>query len=127
MRLRSPVTSAALTLSVIFSAVLLLTDAELWASAPHHGYGLAGLAIADMAILTVLQTGRIASPRKIVMVWGLAKFVVFLGDVLTAPEFGITYGEFASYLFSLWAYDGLLISQILIIAGPYLDRLWAGK
>ncbi|MEM4281043.1 MAG: hypothetical protein QW470_02285 [Candidatus Caldarchaeum sp.] len=125
--MRNPATSGALSLSILFSAVLLFTDAELWASAPHHGYALAGFTVADALFLTLLQKGKMRSANKISLVWGLAKFAVFLGDVLTAPEFGISYQEFASYLFSIWAYVGLLISQLGIAAGSYLDMLRAGK
>lgn len=81
---------------------------------------MAGFTIVDGFALALLQTRRV---NKLYVVWGLAKFMVFLGDILTAPELGITYGEFASYLFSLWAYDALLASQLGIAAGPYVDKL----
>ncbi|MEM2800837.1 MAG: hypothetical protein QXR26_07225 [Candidatus Caldarchaeum sp.] len=58
----------------------------------------------------MLQKGKMHRANKHGLVWGLAKFAVFLGDMLTAPEFGISYEEFASYLFGIWAYVGLYLS-----------------
>ncbi|MEM0348652.1 MAG: hypothetical protein QXE96_01065 [Candidatus Caldarchaeum sp.] len=112
--------AAPLALSIFFSTVLLLTDAELWTVAPSHAYALAGFMAADVVVTVLALKGH---PRIPAMgtVYGVGKFAVFLGDILTAPEFGLTYGEFAAYLFSLWGYNGLLVSQLLIAAGSYLD------
>ncbi|MEM1940939.1 MAG: hypothetical protein QXN23_07785 [Candidatus Caldarchaeum sp.] len=117
--MRNTSIAAPLILSIFFSIVLLLTDAELWTVAPSHAYALAGFVGADVVVMVLAIIGL---PRvsAIGMVYGVGKFAVFLGDILTAPEFGLTYYEFAAYLFSLWGYNGLLASQLLIAAGSYL-------
>jgi hypothetical protein len=119
--MRKRFAAAAITASIFFSTVLLLTDPELWTVAPFHAYVLIGLTGLDVLMLTASLRGSILVAR-IGVLYGLGKLALFLGDIFTAPEFGTTYWEFASYLFSLWAYDGLLASQIGIVAGSYLDR-----
>ncbi|MEM1942766.1 MAG: hypothetical protein QXO30_04365 [Candidatus Caldarchaeum sp.] len=111
----------ALSSSILFSLVLLLTDAELWTVAPSHAYGLMVFTFLD----AVLLAAALAAWRRTANVgvfWGVGKLAVFLGDILTAPEFGTTYAEFAAYLFSLWAYDGLLASQAAITVASYIQR-----
>ncbi|BAJ50686.1 hypothetical protein CSUB_C0829 [Candidatus Caldarchaeum subterraneum] len=117
--MRNTSIAAPLVLSIFFSMVLLLTDAELWTVAPSHAYALAGFMAADVAVIVLAMVGFPPIPA-IGTVYGVGKFVVFLGDILTAPEFGLTYAEFAAYLFSLWGYNGLLASQLLVAAGSYL-------
>ncbi|MGI0086219.1 MAG: Rieske 2Fe-2S domain-containing protein, partial [Nitrososphaerales archaeon] len=41
--------------------------------------------------------------------------VLQLGDILTAPQYKMTMQYFASYLFGLWAFDALLIAQIVVV------------
>ncbi len=118
--MRYRLTVAAFSASILFSAVLLLTDAELWTVAPSHAYVLLGLTITDFAMLSAAVFGK----RFVVnygVLYGLGKFALYLGDILTAPEFGTTYYEFASYLFGLWAYDGLLAAQLVIALSSYLE------
>jgi hypothetical protein len=101
--------------------VLLLTDAELWTVAPSHAYVLLGLTVVDLALLSAAVYGK----RFVVtygFLYGLGKFALYLGDILTAPEFGTTYYDFASYLFGLWAYDGLLAAQLAIAVCSCLER-----
>jgi len=95
-----------------------LTDAELWATAPTHAYALTGFVAFDIASATFM---RYAGKRYLTTVGaaGTIKFVLTLGDILTAPEFGLTYFEFAAYLLNLWPYDIFLISQLLIAIATY--------
>ncbi len=108
-------------LSSIFGGVwLLLTDAELWAVAPDHAYGLAVLVGADVFMLAVLLSGRVGRrDLRYISAAGVVKLALVAGDVLTAPQFGLSYAEFAGYLFSLWAYDLLLVSQVGVAASAY--------
>jgi len=119
--MRYRLTAAAFSASILFSAVLLLTDAELWTVAPSHAYVLLGLTVVDLALLSAAVYGK----RFVVtygFLYGLGKFALYLGDILTAPEFGTTYYEFASYLFGLWAYESLLAAQLAIAVCSYLER-----
>ncbi|MCS7146400.1 MAG: hypothetical protein RMJ28_01195 [Nitrososphaerota archaeon] len=97
--------------SIFFSLVLLLTDAELWAVAPSHAYVLIILILADIMLLGLVSR-RIPRAVKSAFYWGTFKTLVLLGDVLTAPQYGLTYAEFAYYLFSLWPFVGLFVSQL---------------
>jgi hypothetical protein len=51
---------------------------------------------------------------------------VLLGDIVTAPRFGLMYIEFADYLFSLWSFTGLVLSQ-LGIASSVIMCLYRGR
>ncbi|MEM1948544.1 MAG: hypothetical protein QXY84_06080 [Candidatus Caldarchaeum sp.] len=108
-------------LSMFFGGVLLLTDAELWTVAPSHAYVLIVFTVLDGVFAAVVWKGW-SKAADVGIVWGAGKFALFLGDILTAPEFGLTYAEFASYLFSLWGYNGLLASQALIAFGSYYAK-----
>ncbi|MCS6783587.1 MAG: hypothetical protein N3H84_05175 [Candidatus Caldarchaeum sp.] len=110
-----------LLLSVFFGVVLLVTDAELWTVAPSHAYVLIGFTVADAGLVWPALTGwrRMADFG---IFWGFGKFALYLGDILTAPEFGLSYAEFAAYLFSLWGYNGLLASQALIALGAFFAK-----
>ncbi|GBC72028.1 hypothetical protein HRbin02_01817 [Candidatus Calditenuaceae archaeon HR02] len=99
--------------SILFGIVLLTTDAELWDNAPSHAYGLIGLVLVDVVLIIISQRSKNGFLKHVRYI-GVVKFLIILGDILTAPEFGITYLEFAEYLLSLWAYDGLLGSQLAI-------------
>ncbi len=114
-------TAAAVAASIFFSAILLLTDAELWAVAPTHGYVLIVFTLLDGLVLVSALKGRRFVIRYGVL-YGLIKLALFLGDILTAPEFGLSYLEFAQYLFGLWAYNGLLAAQLAIVLSTYIDR-----
>jgi hypothetical protein len=111
---------ASLLSSIFAGAYLLLTDAELWTVAPDHAYGLAAMVGADLLMLAALLSRKVgARGLQYISVAGVVKLVLILGDVLTAPQFGLGYAEFASYLFSLWAYDLLIVSQVGVAASAY--------
>jgi hypothetical protein len=101
-------------LSLIFAgAYLLLTNAELWTVAPDHAYSLAAMVEADLLMLAALLSRKVGTRAlRYVSVAGVVKLALVVGDVLTAPQFRLSYREFANYLFSLWAYDLLVVSQV---------------
>lgn len=98
---------------------LLLTDAELWTVAPGHAYGLIAITVVDLLAYTLFSP-RFQLRRRLLALWALIKLALFLGDVLTAPEFGTTYLEFAAYLFSLPGYVVALVAQPAVIATSLL-------
>ena len=59
--------------------------------------------------------------HQITAIWGIIKVCLFLGDILTAPQLGQTYQEFARYLFSVWTFDALIIIQIMIVITSMLE------
>jgi hypothetical protein len=101
-------------LSSIFAGVyLLLTDAELWTVASDHAYGLIAMVRADLLMLAALLSRKVGTRAlRYVSVAGVVKLALVVGDVLTAPQFRLSYQELANYLFSLWAYDLLGVSHV---------------
>jgi Rieske Fe-S protein len=55
----------------------------------------------------------------------LLGFVLQLGDILTAPQYGLTVAYFADYLFGLWAFDLLLALQVAILLVAVFGRPYA--
>lgn len=106
-------------LSIVFSTVLLLTDVALWTVAPDHAYALIILTLADCILLGAAFRYSRAILRY-AKYWGIFKTILLLGDVFTAPQYGLTYIEFATYLFSLWQFVGLFLSQIGITISAIL-------
>ena len=126
-----------LLLSAITGIVLLLTDAEVWDTAPSHAYALLVLISLDIILIGILKTsygnliifnifpkkenGKLKNIHQITATWGIIKVILFLGDILTAPQLGQTYYEFATYLFSVWTFDVLIIMQIMIAVTSMLE------
>jgi len=104
---------ASLLSSIFAGAYLLLTDAELWTVAPDHAYGLAAIIGVDLLMLAALLSRKVGTRAlRYVSVAGVVKLALAVGDVLTAPQFGLSYKELTNYLFSLWAYDLLGVSHV---------------
>jgi hypothetical protein len=116
---------ASLLSSTFAGVYLLLTDAELWTAAPDHAYGLAAMVGVDLLVLAALLSRKVGTRAlRYISVAGVVKLALVVGDVLTAPQFGLSYQEFANYLFSLWAYDLLVVSQVGIATSAYA---WSRK
>ncbi|MCS7142471.1 MAG: hypothetical protein NZ920_01565 [Aigarchaeota archaeon] len=101
----------------------MLTDAELWAAAPGHAYGLIAITMVDLhAYLLLAWRSRLF--LRLLGLWASIKLLLFLGDILTAPEFGITYIEFAEYLFGLPPYVASVVFQpVVIVLAMLASRL----
>ena len=79
-----------------------LTDAELWTVASDHAYGLAAMVGVDLLMLAALLSRKVGTwALRSISVAGVVKLALVVGDVLTAPRFGLSYQELANYLFSL--------------------------
>jgi hypothetical protein len=116
---------ASLLSSTFAGVYLLLTDAELWTVASDHAYGLAAMVGVDLLIIAALLSRKVGTRGlRYVSVAGVVKLALVVGDVLTAPQLGLSYREFANYLFSLWAYDLLIVSQVGIATSAYA---WSRK
>lgn len=104
----------ALIVSAALGIEILLTDSELWESAPEHAYGLIGFVIVDFSIAgSIFVKKRLA--YRLAIVWAIVQFSLMLGDITTARTVGFdSYNQFVEYLFSLWNFDLLLITQPVI-------------
>jgi regulator of RNase E activity RraA len=94
--------------------------------APDYAHGLAALVGADLFMLAALLSRRVGRRGlRYISAVGVVKLALVAGDELTAPQFGLGYAEFASYLFSLWAYDLLIVSQVGVAASIF-DHCYPG-
>lgn len=102
--------------SAAFGIYLLANDNSLWLLAVSHAYGLVAICVIDIALGI---SNLFGSSRKLVIIsggWAFLTILLQLGDIATAPQYKMTSIYFASYLFHLWAFDALLIVQVLVIA-----------
>ena len=105
-----------LLLSAVFGIYLLATDKSLWLLAVSHAYGLVAISVIDI-ILGLVNV--FSSTRKVIIPsygWAFLTILLQLGDIVTAPQYRMTPEYFASYLFKLWAYDGILVMQLAVIS-----------
>jgi cytochrome b6-f complex iron-sulfur subunit len=100
--------------SAALGTYLLATDRSLWLLAVSHAYGLVAICVIDV----VLGIANVASVRRAIVPsigWAILTLILQIGDISTASQYHLTVGAFASYLFGLWAFDTLLISQGIIL------------
>jgi cytochrome b6-f complex iron-sulfur subunit len=120
-----------LAISAAFGIYLLATDKSLWLLAVSHAYGLVGIVTVDVVLgITILasRTNKLFVPAA---GWAILTMLLQLGDIATAPQYKMTPVYFAHYLFGLWAYDGLLIAQAIIVylglSTRYYEKMVAKK
>ncbi len=103
-----------LILSALFGIYLLATDNSLWILAVSHAYGLIAIAGIDLVfgLLSVFMVRRVF---LLSIAGALLGVLLQIGDIVTAPQYGMTIQYFASYLFRLWAFDALIAAQLLVI------------
>jgi len=113
-----------LFLSAGVAIFLLSTDRSLWLQALSHAVGLILIAGVDLflGVLSFTSSKRAYIPSMAAALLGL---VLQLGDVLTAPQYGLTIPYFAEYLFGIWAFDILLALQLAILLLGVLGRSYA--
>ncbi len=102
-------------LSAALGIYLLSTDNSLWLLASSHAYGLIAICAIDvgLGIASLIPTRKVLLPS---VGWGVLTILLQLGDIVTAPQYKMTMAYFASYLFSLWAFDAILLVQAGIVA-----------
>lgn len=118
------ITGLLLLLSAGVAVFLLATDRSLWLLAVSHAVGLIMIVAVDatLGLLSFVSPKRAYVPSIAAAVLG---FVLQLGDVFTAPQYGLTVTYFAEYLFGLWAFDLLLALQLTIVVVGVLGRPYA--
>jgi len=110
--------------SAAAGAYLLATDGSLWNLAFSHAVGLVAIMVIDAALgIANLASKRSAYVPSIAA--ALLGFLLQFGDILTAPQYGMTVAYFASYLFGLWAFDLLLALQVAVIVAGAAGRGYA--
>lgn len=104
-------------LSAATGVYLLATDHSLWILAVSHAVGLALIVVLDVSlgVLNLLGSRRVYLASLAAAVLAI---VLQLGDITTAPQYGMSMAYFAYYLFGLVAFDALLLLQgVVIILG----------
>ncbi len=119
-------TAMGLTLlaSAVSGSYLLATDRSLWLLAVSHAVGLVLIVVIDL----MLGLMNLAASKRVYLPTIASAFLAVIlqvGDVATAPQYGMTVSYLASYLFGLWAFDLLLGLQGVIIAFAVLGRPYA--
>jgi len=107
--------------STAFGAYLLATDKSLWLLAVSHAYGLVAICVIDV----ILAVANFVHLRKIVLPtlgWAALTILLQVGDIATASAYKLTVQYFAQYLFSLWAYDAILLMQGVMITAVLAGR-----
>ena len=105
-------------------AFLLATDRSLWLLAVSHAVGLIIIVAIDavLGFVSLVSWKRAYVPSIAAAVLG---FVLQLGDIFTAPQYGLTMAYFADYLFGLWAFDLLLALQVSVLVVALVGRPYA--
>ncbi len=103
---------------------LLATDRSLWLLAVSHAVGLIIIVVIDvfLGMLSLISPKSAYIPSVAAALLGL---ILQLGDILTAPQYGLTVPYFANYLFGLWAFDLLLAIQVAIMVVGVAGRPYA--
>jgi Rieske Fe-S protein len=117
--------------SSFFGGFLLATDKSLWLLASSHAYGLVGICIIDLLLgisILVSDSNKLLYPSG---GWAALTILLQVGDITTAPQYRMTMQYFARYLFGLWAFDGLLIAQgviiVVVLSGRSYQKMLAKK
>jgi hypothetical protein len=108
--------------SFALGAFMLGTDKSLWLLAVSHAYGLIAISLIDLVLgisLLISNSNRLLIPSG---GWAFLTILLQIGDITTAPQYKMTMAYFARYLFGLWAFDALLITQGVIFAAVLYSR-----
>lgn len=119
----SRVTGVLLAVIGLLGALILTLDHILWEIAPMHAYGLIAFVIIDFAAGAFVLAKPMKMAFTFAVVWSALRMIIQLGDVALGPSFGLTYAQFADYLFNpaatspqnLTGIPGVLIDTILIL------------
>jgi hypothetical protein len=87
-------------LTGILGVILLIADKILWESlSGSHAYVLILFVLVDFVVagFVLLKAGKTA--LNVAGLWSILRIVAQLGNVLSAPQMGLTYAQFADYLF----------------------------
>ena len=108
-------------LSAACGVFLLATDNSLWILAVSHAVGLVIVVILDV-VLGVMNLSGVMRVYIASLAGATLGIVLQLGDIATAPQYGMTMAYFASYLLGLPAFDLLLSLQVVILLVGLVGR-----
>jgi hypothetical protein len=123
-----------LALSGILGIVILAADRVL-PSVPAHYYALVAFVVIDFAMTGLV----LVKPARMVFTaaagWSALRILLQFADVTQGPGLGMTYNEFADYLFNPLATNtgnpigvpGLLIDLIIILEATVISLAWKAR
>jgi hypothetical protein len=123
-----------LALTAILGIVILAAD-QVLPSVPAHYYALVVFVIIDFAIAGLV----LAKPSKMSFTlaagWSALRILLQFADVTQGPGLGMTYNEFADYLFDPLATNtgnpigvpALLIDLIIILEAAVISLAWKAR
>ncbi len=115
MKILETVVSGVLVLSAIVGAIILKTDAYLWAAAPSHAYGLIVFVAVDLGLaVAVWRVTRLAILGTALM--GLVQFTAMAGDVFMGRPVGIAQSAWQQYILGDTYFVALLGIQLVVVA-----------
>jgi len=101
--------------SAIVGAVILKTDAWLWAAAPSHAYGLIVFVVVDLGLAAIVwRATRLALLGSALL--GAVQFTAMAGDVFTGQPAGMPASLWQQYLLGDAYFVALLALQLAVIA-----------
>jgi len=119
----SKVVALVTLLSVVLTIILLIFDKILWASAPANAFLLIVFIGIDLILSMLLLALTYRWLFALIAIWSAFRIATWFLAVLQAPDYGLTYGEFANYLFNPLAntppnppaVPGILVDPILVL------------
>jgi hypothetical protein len=130
----SKTVGALLALTGILGIVILAAD-QVLPSVPEHYYALVVFVIVDFATAGLV----LAKPSKMVFTlaagWSALRILLQFADVTQGPGLGMTYNEFADYLFNPLATNtgnpmgvpAVLIDLIIILEAIVVSLAWKAR
>lgn len=89
-----------LAIIALLGVLILMFDRILWETAPAHAYALIVFVIIDFAASALVFAKPSGMTFTLVGVWNAVRIIIQIGDILLGPSLGLTYSQFASYLFN---------------------------
>jgi hypothetical protein len=106
--------SAVLLVSAIVGAVILKTDAWLWAAAPSHAYGLIVFVVVDVGLAAIVwRATRLALLGSALL--GVVQFTAMAGDVFMGQPTGMPANLWEQYLLGDTYFVALLALQFAVV------------
>jgi hypothetical protein len=107
----------------LLGALILALDHVLWETASMHAYGLIVFVIVDFSFCAFVLARSSKTAFALAGAWCILRIIIQIGDISLGPSFGLTYAQFADYLFNPAATNppnatgipGALIDIILIL------------
>lgn len=93
-------------------AYLLSTDSFLREAQPLHALAMATFIGVDVA-LAAIALGDVGLTLPFAFPWALLQLVALATNPLTGPQVGMDPASFATYLFSLWPYNAILVTRVV--------------